>query len=64
METLNMDYNLHQLRKTRGTDLANKGVNPLFLHKFMHHENIKTTMDYYIRVDMKMMEADINEKLK
>lgn len=64
METLKMSYNLHQLRKTRGTDLANKGVNPLFLHKFMRHENIKTTMDYYIRVDMKMMEADINEKLK
>lgn len=63
METLKMNYNLHQLRKTRGTELANKGVNPLFLHKFMRHENIKTTMDYYIRVDMKMMADDINEKL-
>lgn len=64
MVTLKMNYNLHQLRKTRGTDLANKGVNPMFLHKFMRHENIKTTMDYYIRVDMKMMEAEINSKLK
>lgn len=64
IDNLGMTYNLHQLRKTRGTLLANKGVNPLFLHKFMRHENLKTTMDYYIRVDMKMMETDINEKLK
>lgn len=64
MATLGMTYNLHQLRKTRGTLLANFGVNPLFLHKFMRHENLKTTMDYYVRIDMKMMEKDINEKLK
>ena len=63
MDRLQMNYSLHQLRKTRGTQLANKGVNPIFLQKFMRHENIKTTMDYYIRIDLMKMEKEINEKL-
>lgn len=58
------EYTLHQLRKARGTDLANQGVGPLFLHKFMRHENIRTTMDYYIKVDLKKMADEINSKLK
>lgn len=57
------EYSLHHLRKARGTDLANSGVSPFFLHKFMRHENIKTTMDYYIKVDLKKMEDEINSKL-
>ncbi|OQY72021.1 MAG: hypothetical protein B6D44_11010 [Ignavibacteriales bacterium UTCHB2] len=63
IDNLGMTYNLHQLRKTRGTSFANAGVSPIFLHKFMRHENIKTTMDYYIRVDMKIMENEINKLL-
>lgn len=63
IDNLGMTYNLHQLRKTRGTNFANLGVSPIFLHKFMRHENIKTTMDYYIRVDIKMMENEINKLL-
>lgn len=62
--TISNEYTLHQLRKSRGTDLANQGISPLFLHKFMRHENIKTTMDYYIKVDLQKMAAEINSKLE
>lgn len=63
VEKLNMDYNLHQIRKSRGTDLANNGVSPFFLHKFMRHENMNTTLKYYVQVDLKKMEDEINQKL-
>ena len=62
-DLIKKEYSLHQLRKARGTDLANSGVSPFFLHKFMRHENIKTTMDYYVRIDLKKMEDEINSKL-
>lgn len=63
LKRLNFEYHLHQLRKSRGTDLANIGVPTVFLHKFMRHENMNTTMKYYVRVDLKKMEDEINKKL-
>jgi integrase len=64
MVKLNMNYSLHQLRKTRGTELANLGVNALFLQQFMRHTSFTTTQQYYILVDIKMAAKDINLKLK
>lgn len=63
VEKLNLEYTLHQIRKSRGTDLANNGVSPFFLHKFMRHENMNTTLKYYVQVDLKKMEDEINQKL-
>src|SRR5690554_2092172 len=35
---LGFGYTHHQLRKTRATELANKGAKPLFLQKFLRHK--------------------------
>lgn len=53
----------HQLRKTRGTDLANAGVDPLFLQKFMRHRDFRTTQKSYIKIDMVKMTNHIDLKL-
>lgn len=42
-------YTLHQIRKTRGTKLANSGIDCLFLQQFMRHENFANTQQYYIK---------------
>lgn len=60
---LGFNYNFHQLRKARGTHLAEKGVNPTFLQKFMRHKDFNTTIKYYIRVDLAKMKYDIDSKL-
>ena len=57
-------YTLHQLRKTRGTDLAERSVNPFFLQKFMRHTSIRTTEQYYININLDKARIAINEKLK
>lgn len=64
MRRVKLDYTLHQLRKTRGTELANMGVDPLFLQKFLRHEDFKTTQQYYIKVDVQRAEENINHKLE
>jgi integrase len=58
-----LHYTFHQLRKTRGTNLANAGVEPLFLQRFMRHKDFKTTLKYYIKIDMSRMRESINQKL-
>lgn len=62
-EDLHFNYTVHQLRKTRGTQLANAGVEPLFLQKFMRHKDFRTTQNYYIKLSLEKMAADINLKL-
>ncbi|MBI5728048.1 MAG: tyrosine-type recombinase/integrase [Ignavibacteriales bacterium] len=57
-------YNIHLLRKTRGTILAENGVNPFFLQKFMRHTSIKTTEQYYLNVNINKARLDINSKLE
>lgn len=60
---LGLNYKIHQLRKTRGTDLANLGVNPYFLQKFMRHSDIKTTLNYYVKIDLTKMKNEIDSKV-
>lgn len=53
MKKLNMSYCLHDIRRTFGSRLANAGIKPLDLMAAMRHKNIKTTMRYYIDMDIK-----------
>lgn len=62
-KTCGFDYNIHQIRKARGTDLANAGVEPLFLQKFMRHSDFRTTQQYYLKIDLSKAAADINRKM-
>jgi integrase len=63
MRRLGFNYNIHMLRKTRGTVLAESGVNPFFLRDFMRHESLKTTEQYYISINIDKARQDINAKL-
>jgi len=63
-ESLNFNYNIHQLRKTRGSDLANRGVKPLFLQNFMRHTDSRVTQEYYVLIDLRKATKDIDAALK
>jgi integrase len=63
LKNLGLNYKFHDLRKTRGTRLAEQGLNPYYLMKFMRHNNFKTTMKYYINVDVNKMADAINQAL-
>lgn len=45
-------YSLHDLRRKFGTTMAQRGLTPYELQRVMRHQNIKTTMQYYINIDM------------
>lgn len=66
-KTLNKDlhfnYAPHQLRKSRGTQLANNGAKLLFLMEYMRHRDISTTKDYYIEVSQNKMRDDLNNAI-
>ena len=62
-KTCGFNYKIHQIRKARGTDLANAGVEPLFLQKFMRHSDFRTTQQYYLKIDLQKAAADINAKI-
>lgn len=59
----NVTNTVHSLRKARGTQLANLGVEPLFLQKFMRHRDIKTTLKFYVKMDLNNMRERINGKI-
>jgi len=63
MRRLNFDYNIHMLRKTRGSELAEKGVTPFTLKSFMRHESIRTTEQFYISTNIKKATEEIDSKL-
>lgn len=45
-------YSIHDLRRKFGTKMAERGLTPYELQRVMRHQNIKTTMQYYINIDM------------
>lgn len=45
-------FSFHDLRRTFGTNLANKGISPKVLQKLMGHASLETTMKYYVNADM------------
>ena len=53
----------HSLRKARGSQLANSGVEPLLLRDFMRHHDIRTTLKYYIKIDQDKSREKIDSKL-
>lgn len=59
------DFNntIHSLRKARGSQLADAGVEPLFLQKFMRHRDFRTTIRYYLKIDIDNMRKGINSKI-
>jgi integrase len=64
LNKLGLNYNIHDLRKTRGTHLAEKGVNPYYLKKLMRHTDIKTTLKHYINIELNKMREDTNKLLQ
>ena len=58
-----LDFGVHALRKARGTDLANAGANPFFLQKYMRHEEIKITLQYYVKIDIAKAKAQLDSIL-
>lgn len=64
MLELKMNYTLHQIRKTRGSDLANSGMKPALLMRFLRHRDIQTTMRYYVRIDTQEVLSDIEQREK
>jgi integrase len=61
MKRLNMSYCLHDIRRTFGTKLANSGIAPLDLKAAMRHKNIKTTLKYYIYMEIKRIGGIISD---
>lgn len=51
----------HSFRHTGCTRLAESGVDPKTLQKFMGHSNINVTMDVYNHVDKTRMEKEIKK---
>lgn len=60
---LGYNYTFHQLRKTRGSDLADAGIDPLFLKEFMRHKDFRTTQKHYIKINRDKMRESMNNKL-
>jgi integrase/recombinase XerD len=53
LKRLNLpQYSIHDLRRKFGTMMAEKGLTPYELQKLMRHQNIRTTMQYYINIDL------------
>ena len=64
LKKFDLNYSFHSLRKARGSQLANAGVEPLFLQKFMRHKKLETTMRFYVRIDLDKMRNGIDDKLR
>lgn len=50
-----LDFTFRDLRVTYATRLANTGCPPNILAELMGHENIETTLQYYVRVNLTNM---------
>ena len=59
LDRLQLKYSIHDLRRKFGTRMAEKELSPYELTKIMRHQNIKTSMKYYINVSIK----DIGKKM-
>jgi integrase len=55
---------LYDFRKTRCSQLANAGVDPHDLMRFMRHRDFSITMKYYINYDLGLMKKRMDDKLK
>lgn len=62
MNNLGLNYSIHDLRRTRGTELAEKGINAFYLKEYMRHTSLSTTEQYYIRINREKMRAEIERK--
>lgn len=62
-EKLETGYTLHDIRRTRLSFLANKGVEPLYLKQFARHKNINTTLKYYVNLEVDKARNGIDSKL-
>jgi len=45
-------YSPHDLRRTFGTNLANRGVSPKVIMELMGHSSLDTTMKYYVSASL------------
>jgi len=60
LEKLNLPkYSLHDLRRKFGTIQAQNGMSPYKLQKLMRHKDIRTTLKYYVDVDIRKIAPEI-----
>lgn len=60
MKKLNFSYTIHQLRKTRGTEFAERKANAFNIKEFMRHESLRTTEQYYIYINLDKAREDLD----
>ena len=60
---LYLDHKFHNLRAARATDLANSGVELLFLQKFLRHKESRTTLKHYTKLDIDKMRLNMDKKI-
>lgn len=63
MEDLGMKYNLHQLRKTCGSYLANIGVDIFFVSHYLGHSSVKVTEEFYTFAMKEKIRKEIDVKI-
>ena len=59
LETEDGHADLHALRHTFGTRLAEQGIPPAKLQKLMRHASIQMTMDYYVHLDVSALDEGL-----
>lgn len=64
LEALSLDYNIHQLRKTCASYLANLGVDIFRVQAYIGHTDVKTTLEHYAGVNLEIMRNEINKKIE
>jgi len=57
-------FSFHDLRRSFGTNLANKGISPKILQELLGHSILKTTMRYYVNADMSQKKQAVNMLLE
>lgn len=57
---MQLQHTFHDLRKSRGNWLAEKGASMYFLHKFMRHADMKTTEKHYLNARISSMADHLN----
>lgn len=50
----------HDLRRSFGTRWAKRLKKPIMLMKLMRHTDLKTTMDYYVNIDLQDLHEELN----
>ena len=62
-ERAGIDVSPHKMRRTSATHLFERGMPIEEIKEFLGHENIETTLGYYVNIDKNKVKADHNKYL-